>query len=409
MVSARRDPWLICASALCRSMAAGILGVVLAIFLAQRGLSVSAIGLVMGAGIAGAALLTALLSPIEARVGRRQALIGFALLATIGCLAPIVWTRLAPLVVFAFAGMLNGMGRDRGPAGALEQATLPNTVDATQRTWILAWYNLVLDGGHAFGALTGALPAILASRLALSNDEAHRATLIVCAALVAISAVPYLFLSPVAIGTSRLRDAPPRPVPPETRRVVTRIALLFGLDSLGGGFLSSALIAFWFFERYGLREQQIAALFFAARLLNAGSHLAAAWLARRIGLLNTMVFTHLPSSVFLMAAPAGATATVAGGLFLAREALVEMDVPTRQSYVMAIVPPEQRAFASGVTNATRTVAWALGPAIAGFVMQHVVLAGPLFIGGTLKIAYDVLLYGSFRRIKPPEEQQASRA
>ena len=144
-------------------------------------------------------------------------------------------------------------------------------------------------------------------------------------------------------------------------------------------------------------------LFFAARLLNAGSHVAAAWLARRIGLVNTMVFTHLPSSLFVMAAPAAPTVWVAGALFLAREALVEMDVPTRQSYVMAIVGPSERTFASGVTNVTRTVAWAIGPSLAGTVMQHVALAGPLVIGGTLKIAYDVMLFGSFRHIRTPEE------
>jgi len=129
----------------------------------------------------------------------------------------------------------------------------------------------------------------------------------------------------------------------------------------------------------------------------------AAWMARRIGLINTMVLTHLPSGLFLMAAPAASTAAVAGALFLAREALVEMDVPTRQSYVMAIVRPRERTLASGVTNVTRNIAWAVGPSFAGIVMQHVALAGPLFIGGTLKIAYDVLLYGSFRRVKPPEE------
>jgi predicted MFS family arabinose efflux permease len=145
-------------------------------------------------------------------------------------------------------------------------------------------------------------------------------------------------------------------------------------------------------------------LFFAARVLNAMSHVAAAWLARRIGLLNTMVWTHLPSSVFLILAPASPNAALAAALFLAREALVEMDVPTRQSYVMAVVKPTERTFASGVTNVTCDVAWAVGPSVAGVVMQHVALAGPLIIGGTLKIGYDLLLYRAFRHVRPPEEQ-----
>jgi predicted MFS family arabinose efflux permease len=185
---------------------------------------------------------------------------------------------------------------------------------------------------------------------------------------------------------------------------VHRLAVLFGLDSLGGGFLSSALIGYWFFTRYGLSESNIAILFFAARVLNAVSHIVAAWLARRIGLVNTMVLTHLPSSLFVMAAPAAPTAALAAALFLAREALVEMDVPTRQSYVMAIVPPERRTYASGVTSLTRTLAWAVGPSIAGVAMQQVTPAAPLLIGGALKIGYDLLLYSGFRRIRPPEEK-----
>jgi predicted MFS family arabinose efflux permease len=192
-------------------------------------------------------------------------------------------------------------------------------------------------------------------------------------------------------------------VDPRTRAVVRRIAGLFAIDSIGGGFLSSALVAYWFFERYDTTEVQLAYLFFAARILNVVSHLAAAWIARRIGLVNTMVLTHLPSSVFMMLAPAAPTAAVAAAFFLAREALVEMDVPTRQSYVLAVVPPSARTYASGMTNVTRNAGWAVGPLIGGSVMQHLSLAAPLFIGGTLKIVYDIALYRSFRHLKAPEE------
>jgi predicted MFS family arabinose efflux permease len=187
------------------------------------------------------------------------------------------------------------------------------------------------------------------------------------------------------------------------KRVIARLALLFGLDSVGGGFLNSALVAYWFVRRYGVSETGLAVLFFAARVLNALSHVAAAWLARRIGLLNTMVWTHLPSSLFLIVAPASPSVPIAAALFLAREALVEMDVPTRQSYVMAVVDPTERTFASGVTNVTRNVAWTVGPTMAGAMMQHLALAGPLIVGGVLKITYDVLLFMSFRHLRPPEE------
>ena len=189
----------------------------------------------------------------------------------------------------------------------------------------------------------------------------------------------------------------------------TRLALLFGLDSIGGGFLNSALIAYWFFLQYGTSEADLAVLLFAARVLNAVSHVGAAWLARRIGLVNTMVWTHLPSSLFLIAAPAAPTAAITSALFLARKALVEMDVPTRQSYVMAVVKPAERTFASGVTNVTRNVAWSVGPLCAAVVMQHVALAGHVVIGGALKIGYDLLLYRAFRHVRPPDEETAARS
>jgi predicted MFS family arabinose efflux permease len=240
----------------------------------------------------------------------------------------------------------------------------------------------------------------------MPSDVAHRATFLICAIAMLACIVPYRGL------TSQVEVAAPAGSPRTPRaqagarstRVITRLALLFGLDSIGGGFLNSALIAYWFFQRYGTSEADLALLFFAARTLNAVSHVAAAWLAGRIGLLNTMVWTHLPSSLFLILAPAAPSAPIAAALFLARESLVEMDVPTRQSYVMAVVQPHERTFASGVTNVTRNIAWAVGPSVAGAVMQHIALAGPLIIGGVLKIGYDLILFASFRRVRPPEEE-----
>ncbi len=402
-----RDASLIYAAAFLRSAAVGLVGVILAIALTDIGLSVATTGLIIGAGLCGIAAMTAAVTLAADRLGRRRTLAGLAVLTAFGYLAVVSTTRPALLLAAAFAGMLNGMGRDRGPAGALEQAILPETADAGQRTWVLAWYNLVLDAGHALGGLAGIIPTLLVSHAGLSLPGAHRWTFAMCAGCAAISGVPYALLSDrVEVATAAL-TTPPAPAADDTgRRAVRKLALLFGIDSLGGGFLSSALIAYWFFQRYGFSEQQLAVLFFAARALNAASHVAAAWMARRIGLVNTMVLTHLPSSLLLMAAPAAPSGALAAALFLGRESLVEMDVPTRQSYVLAIVPPNRRTYASGVTNLTRTIGWAVGPPIAGAVMQYVALAAPLFIGGTMKIAYDVLLYRSFRHLRPPEERTA---
>jgi MFS family permease len=193
---------------------------------------------------------------------------------------------------------------------------------------------------------------------------------------------------------------------PESRRLLVRIASLFAVDSLAGGFLTTALLSYFFFERFGASEGWIALLFFGARILNALSHLAAAWLARRIGLVNTMVFTHLPSSLLLVTVALAPNFPVASILFLLREGLVEMDVPTRQSYVLAVVAPEERTVASGITNLVRVAAWAVGPAIAGVLMGGDAIWLPLVVGAAMKIAYDLLLWKAFRGVRPPEERAA---
>lgn len=402
-----RDARLIYAAGFLRSATVSLVGVTLAIHLAGVGFSAARIGLLIGVGMAGSSLATVLVSLRGDAWGRRRVLVGLAILTAMGYLALAAFTDATALVPLAFVGMLNGMGRDRGAASALDQAILPATAADDRRTWALAWYNLVLDIGHALGALAATIPTLVMRATAAGPDIAHRITFALSAGVMLLCIVPYLALTPnveVRSRSSASREA--TPVDARSRRVITRLALLFGLDSIGGGFLNTALIAYWFFRQYGTSESDLALLFFGARVLNALSHVVAAWLARRIGLLNTMVWTHLPSSLFLIAAPASPSAAIAATLFLAREALVEMDVPTRQSYVMAVVKPAERTFASGVTNVTRNVAWAVGPSVAGVVMQHVALAGPLVIGGALKIAYDVLLYRSFRHVRPPEEEVA---
>lgn len=426
-----RDRALIYAAAFLRAVAVGAAGVFTAIYLSGRGLSIPAIGMVIGAGMAGAAATTVAVGLRADRIaGRRALLSALSALGALGYLALLVPGGPAVIAALAFAGAMNAMGRDRGGTSALDQAILPDTVPDERRTWAMAWYNVWLDAGHAAGALAGAAPALMVSLTGLDTASAYRATLIGCGTLVGAGTLLYALVSNrVEVGGSNetVQNAPatagrdsaaasvdavgrgssvarPTVVTPQTRRAVRKIALLFGLDSLGGGFLSSSLVALWFFSRYGLDERQIALIFFAARVLNALSHVGAAWLARRIGLVNTMVFTHLPSSLLLIAAPAAPTAAGASALFLAREGLVEMDVPTRQSYVMAIVGREERTYASGVTNLTRTLGWAAGPTVAGLAMQHLALAAPLVIGASLKVAYDLLLYFSFRHLKAPEER-----
>ena len=402
-----RDAALIFLSAFVRSFTVGLVGVILAIYLAQGGLSATALGVVIGAGLAGGAVATLAVGFRGDALGRRRTLLGLALLSALGYAALAVANRMVVLVPLAFVGMVNGMGRDRGPASALEQALLPATTSDERRTWILALYNVILDTGHAIGALAGVTPTVLVRVLHSQSVAAHRITFWLCAGAMVATVVPYAAVSSRVETAARTNRARRMRVATDARRAIRRLTILFGIDSLGGGFLSSALIGYWFFRRFGTSEASLAALFFAARVLNTAGHVAAAWIARRIGLVNTMVLTHLPSSLFIMAAPIAPTVTLASILFLCREALVEMDVPTRQSYVLAIVAPSERTIASGVTNVTRNVGWAVGPSIAGFVMQQT-LAAPLVIGGALKIGYDVLLYAAFRNIRPPEEQGSAR-
>jgi hypothetical protein len=300
------------------------------------------------------------------------------------------------------------MGRDRGAALLLEQAALPATTTDANRTRAFAWYNVLQDIGHALGSLLAGVVS-WTQHLGYTEAAGRQAGFGIYIALLAAGL-------PVIAGLSRAVErggATPfaremrLKTSAKTRRLVAKISALFLLDSLGGGFLTTALLTYFFVERFGVSAQVAALLFMGARLLNAVSHLGAAWLAARIGLVNTMVWTHLPSSLLLASAAYAPTFPVAAVLFLLREGLVEMDVPTRQSYVVAVVEPHERTFASGVTQVVRLFAWAVAPAFAGWLIQNVSLGAPLLVGAGLKIVYDLALWTAFRHVKPPEERGAS--
>jgi hypothetical protein len=281
----------------------------------------------------------------------------------------------------------------------LDQVILPATATPDRRTAVFAWYNVLQDAGHAIGALAAGLPALFRAA-SVPEDLSLRAAIGAYALLLAITSLLYLRLGPEVEAekpSGGLR------ISPASRKIVTRVSSLFALDGLGGGFLTSALLSYFFYVRFGVREEGIGLLFFGARILNAISHLGAAWLSRRIGLVNTMVFTHIPSSLLLVTVPFAPSFGIAAVLFRIREGLVEMDVPTRQSYVMAVVRPEERTAASGVTHLVRLGAWAVAPAFAGLFMRGGSLGAPLMIGAGMKILYDGLLYAAFRKIRPPEE------
>ncbi len=398
------DRRILYATAFLRALATGMIGVLLGIYLAKLRFDAAQIGYVIAAGLAGGAAATLLVTLTGDRFGRKRALLFLALLGGLGGLATATISGFHPIAAAAFLGMLNGMGRDRGAALVLEQAILPATVDHDSRTRAFAWYNVLQDAGHALGSLLAGMPYVFRAVLPLGEIASVRLAMGFAAVLILASAVLYPNLSPAVEATAGKGKVP---VSPETRRILFRLSSLFAVDALAGGFLVSSLLSYYFYLRFGITEGAVAILFFAARTLNALSHLGAAWLAKRIGLVNTMVFTHIPSSVFLLTVPFAPNFPVAAALFLLREGLVEMDVPTRQSYVMAVVRPEERTVASGVTHLVRVGAWAVAPSFAGTLMQSVSLGVPIMIGAGMKIAYDLLLFAAFRKAKPPEETAAA--
>lgn len=404
MQTSSRNMGLICAAAWLRSFGIGLLGVVLGVFLYREGFNSTSIGIVIAAGLAGAAAATSLVTLKADRLGRRKTLCLLALLTAGGALPLMFRSGLGFLIPAAFLGMLNGMGTDRSAAFALEQAMVPGLFSDRQRTWSLAWYNLVLDASGALGALASAAPLLAQRWWGINLVTAYRGLFGAYLVLNVVSSALYLLLSDqVEVVRATQFGKETYAVSVATRSRIQKLAALFAIDSLGGGFLTDALVSYWFFRRFGLNESKLALMFFLVHVLNALSHLGAAALARRIGLIKTMVFTHLPSSVFLIAASLAPSARWAVLLFLLRESLVEMDVPTRQSYVAAVVAPEERTFASGVTNLSRTLSWAVSSSVAGVFMQRIAFSAPLFLGGGLKIFYDLLLWRAFRHVTPPEE------
>jgi MFS family permease len=399
-----RNLGLIYGAAFLRSASIGLLGVVLAVYLSRTGFSATAIGFVLASGLVGSAVATGLSGRYGERIGRKRLLIASAVLSSVGGIGLASVHTPAALIPLAFFMMLNGMGTDRSAAFAVEQAVIPGLVNDKSRTWALSWYNVVLDTSGAFGALGGALPVLIQRWSGFELLHGYKLVFFLYTGLNLLSAAIYLFLdSQIEASATKNAGATNLVISEASKKTVRKIAALFALDAGGGGFLADALLAYWFFERFGVTEAKLGVLFFIVRILNGVSHLGAAWLASKIGLVRTMVFTHLPSSLFLLTVPLAPTFGIAAVMLLLREALVEMDVPTRQSYVAAIVQPHERVYASGVTNLTRTGGWAVTASLSGVLMQHVAFSAPLVLGGSMKVLYDFLLYRSFVHIKPPEE------
>jgi MFS family permease len=395
-----------------RLFAYGALSVVLVLYLVGLGLSEADAGILLTATLLGDTLVSLYLTTRADRFGRRRMLVAGALLMTAAGIVFGLTHQMWLLVAAGTIGVISPSGQEVGPFLPIEQAALSQVVPARERTDVFAWYTLAGSLATAVGALSAGFltNALQATRAPV---DSYRSIVFVYAAIGVVLCGLFMYAS-TAI------EAPPAAQPGgaksiaarlsglhRSHRIVLRLSALFALDSFGGGFVVQSFAAYWFYVRYGVDPKTLGALFFGANVFAGFSALAASRLARRIGLINTMVVTHLPSNVLLIMIPMMPTLALSMLVLLLRFSISQMDVPTRQSYTMAVVSPDERAAASGITGVARTTGAALSPLFAGLLFAHPSLVNvPFYIAGTLKIAYDLLLFRAFRALKTPEELSA---
>lgn len=396
-----RDGWLLFATCAVRSFAYGFLSVVLGLYLDAIGLDTTAIGWIFTAALAGGAVMTVILTTVADSFGRRSLLLVGALLMALAGLVFIVTNNPILLAVAAIFGTISPSGKEVGPFLSIEQAILPETTGAQSRTGVFSAYNLV---GSLFGAL-GALAVAFPSLLSLELLTGYRLLIwgYVTSALAMLAL--FAFLSSAIEAKTRSASSFRRVGVERSRGIVAKLAALFAFDAFAGGFIVQSLVAYWFYLRYKTDINALGGIFFGANLFAAFSFLAAPSIARRIGLLNTMVFTHLPSNLLLLLIPFMPNLELTVAVLLARHLLSQLDVPTRQSYTMAVVDPNERAAAAGLLSVARNIGAAMAPLFTATVLAAPSLGLPFLLAGGLKIVYDLWIFALFRHIRPPEEQR----
>jgi MFS family permease len=400
------DAKLLFATRIARMFGYGLLSVVLVLYLVALGVDGFAIGAILTLTLVGDAVISLWLTTHADRLGRRRILIaGAALMLLAGVVFAIAhdpWI----LLLAATIGVISPSGNEVGPFLAVEQASLSQTLPDRERTRVFGWYALAGSLATAAGALAAGFIAQILQGSGAAEVDSYRA-IVIGYALIGIGlAALFWRLSPaIEVPAATETSIATRLGLHKSRGIVLRLAALFGLDAFAGGFVMQSLIAYWFHQRFGADPAALGAIFFGANVLAGFSALAAARIAARIGLINTKVFTHLPSNVLLILVPLMPNLELAVGVLLARFAISQMDVPTRQSYTIAVVEPDERSAAAGVTGIARSLGAAVSPSLATPLLQSVPLAGlPFIIGGGLKIVYDLLVLRAFSAVRPPEER-----
>ena len=393
----RRNIVLLYAARAARGLGDGFAVIILPAYLAEIGFDAFQIGLVATAALLGTAIATLAVGVLGARHDLRNLLlVGASLMAATGFAFATV-DHLVIVVLIAFIGTMNPATGDLGVVVPLEHAMIATSVTDGDRTRVFAHYSLVGALATAAGALAAAAPDLMQS-LGLGKITALQVMFYAYAALGVVSAALY-----AQLPHAELKAATPAAALGPSRGIVYKLSALFSLDSFAGGFAVPSLIALWLFERFDLSLTAASLFFFWSNVLTAFSYPVAARLAARVGLVNTMVFTHIPSSLCLIAAAFTPNLTLVLALLLIRSALSQMDVPTRTSYVMAVVTPAERAAAASFTAVPRSLASAVSPVMAGALLATSFATLPLILCGGLKIVYDLLLLVMFRTVKPPEE------
>ena len=402
-----RDGWLLFLTRFVRLFAYGSLSVVLVFYLISLGLSESQTGLLLTLTLVGDTVVSLYLTTRADRIGRRRMLVVGAILMAAAGLAFACTSNFLHLILAGTIGVISPSGNEVGPFLSIEQAALSHVVPARIRTEVFAWYTFAGSLATAIGALCGGAVTHALQKTVMRPVASYRAVVILYAALGVMLAFVFTRLSSAAEVTAPGEEtaSPSFLGISRSRHVVAKLASLFALDSFAGGFVVQSFAAYWFYLRFGVDPGTLGIIFFWANIFAGISSLLASRLASRFGLINTMVATHLPSNILLILVPLMPNLSSAVLVLLVRFSISQMDVPTRQSYTMAVVSAEERAGAAGITGVARTTGAAISPLFVGFMFARPSLINaPFFIAGTLKIVYDLLLYRAFVAVPPPEER-----
>ena len=403
------DGRLLFATRCTRLFAYGLLSVILVLYLSEVGLRDAEIGLLLTLTLLGDTAISLGITTTADRTGRRKMLVLGALLMVFAGLLFASSRSFVVLLLAATIGVISPSGNEVGPFLSIEQSALSQIVSGQRRTRVFAWYNLLGSFATAFGALCGGVGAQWLQGAGRRGADVYRPLVIVYSGIGLLLAVGFAFVSKAVEVPATDHGIQPAVKPRfglhRSRGTVLRLSGLFALDAFGGGFVIQSIIAYWLHLKFGVEPAALGGIFLGANLLAGVSALAAGWLAGRIGLVNTMVFTHLPSNLLLMLVPLMPTAWLAVVVLLLRFSISQMDVPTRQSYTMAVVSPDERSAASGVTSVARSIGASISPMLATALVGTSALASlPFFLAGGIKVLYDLLLYRSFVAVRPPEER-----